>query len=92
MILSTDRSRSRWAEKGETKDTLVEMLRTVPKAFSKPFIRRSVISDDEKWFQTYLTDIFGFVNNCHFGRVLDNGLIDRARVLVERHETCEKEQ
>lgn len=36
---------------------------------------KSVITIDEEWFRTYVTDELGAVNDCYVAQVLDDGEI-----------------
>lgn len=48
-------------------------------------VRKAFISVEERWFQTYVSDEIGAVNDCYAGPVLDHGHVE---LLGELTESC----
>lgn len=51
-------------------------------------VRKTFISVNESWFQTYSVNALGSVKNCFIGQVLDCGHIELVWVTTEFDEDC----
>lgn len=55
-----------------------------------PCLRKTFILVDERWFQLYVTDARGFLNDCYTGNVLQDGCTDLSEILIEGYEAYEE--
>lgn len=70
---------------GEIMDAVMEISRSSINALSLPFVKRTFLSVEERFFRTFVTEPLGSVNDCYEGQVIGDGHSDLLGAPTDRY-------
>lgn len=72
------------------KHIVIGISRSATSKCTLSVVKRTIISVEERWFWTYVTDAHGSENDCCIGKILGDNHIDLLDEPAERYETNEE--